>query len=92
MQALRVQPCPGVAPELAWKYEGPLEKVGVPATLSACRHQQQHIRVCSKLNDLRPSSASHPEGQQNTGKHHTSQLPAAAGTVGLRTRPTRMQR
>ena len=49
MQALRVQPCPGVAPELAWKYAGPFEKVGVPATLLACRHQQEEIRVCTGL-------------------------------------------
>lgn len=53
MQTLRVQPCSGVAPELAWKYAGLFEKVGVPATLLACRHQQHEIRICTDL--VRPS-------------------------------------
>ena len=60
MQALRVQPCPGVAPELAWKYAGPFEKVGVPATLLACRHQQQEIGVCTGLFHIKPLSSPSP--------------------------------
>ena len=46
VQTERVQSDSGVAPEFFWKYEGPAEKVGVPATFCACRCQQQQIRVC----------------------------------------------
>lgn len=43
VQALKVQPASGAVLAWVWKYVAPLEKVGLPETLFACRHIRQQL-------------------------------------------------
>ena len=44
VQALKVQPASGAVLAWVWKYVAPLEKVGLPETLFACRHLRHQVR------------------------------------------------